>query len=358
MRIKQLSQKLTAFCDAALVFSQENRFYLTGFPSSDGCLFVSGEKAVLFVDGRYYEAAQKSAEGCEVVLLGKLSEQLRDQLDELPGTAEKKKLAIESEKVTLAELRRYRKNMPFAKILTVDKLDSALKAQRIRKDAVEVDNILSAQRIAEAAFEYITGFIKIGMSEKDIATELDYYMLTHGAQAVSFETIVVSGVNSSLPHGVPSDKRVEKGDFITLDFGAVYKGYHSDMTRTLAIGKISEKQKKVYNIVLEAQKRCISQLIAGMKCMDADKAARDYIVENGFGEYFTHSTGHGVGIDIHEAPSLSKSSAETLCEGFVVTVEPGIYLPGEFGVRIEDMLYITDNSVKNLTSAPKELLII
>ena len=201
-------------------------------------------------------------------------------------------------------------------------------------------------------------FIKVGVTEKEIALELDFYMLSHGAEAVSFETIAVSGKNSSMPHGVPTDKKIENGDFITMDFGAVYNGYHSDMTRTVIVGEPTEKQKEVYETVLKAQTEALAVLKAGVSGVDADKAARDIIDAKGYKENFGHGTGHGVGIEIHESPNLSPYSKAILETGNIVTVEPGIYIPDEFGVRIEDMALITEDGYINLTSCEKELIIL
>ena len=218
--------------------------------------------------------------------------------------------------------------------------------------------IIKAQRIAEAAFEHILTFIKEGVTEKEVALELDYYMLSHGADGLSFETIAVSGKNSSKPHGVPSDKKIEKGDFVTMDFGAVVEGYHSDMTRTVAVGFVTDEQKNVYETVLKAQEAAQAAASSGVCCADVDKAARDVIENAGYGEYFNHSTGHGVGVEIHEYPRLSTVCKAILSVGNVVTDEPGIYIPEKFGVRIEDMLLITENGCENLTRAPKELIIL
>ena len=238
------------------------------------------------------------------------------------------------------------------------KLEELITSSREIKEAEEIECIKKAQSIAEAAFNHVLTFIKPGVTEKQIALELDFYMLSHGAEAVSFETIAVTGAKSSMPHGVPDDTIVKDGDFITMDFGAVYKGYHSDMTRTVAVCNVSDKQKKIYDIVLKAQENALSVLKSGLSCAQADKAARGIIEDAGYGDYFGHGTGHGVGVEIHEEPSLSPRSKQTLKEGDVVTVEPGIYLPSEFGVRIEDMALITKDGYENLTSAPKELIIL
>ena len=238
------------------------------------------------------------------------------------------------------------------------KLEKEIDSIRRAKSEEEKECILTAQKIAENAFEHILTFIKPGVTEKQIALELDFYMLSHGAEAVSFETIAVTGAKSSMPHGVPDETVVKNGDFITMDFGAVYKGYHSDMTRTVAVGEVTEEQKTVYETVLKAQKNALSVLKKGLPCSEADKAARDIIDKAGYGDYFGHSTGHGVGVEIHENPTLAPKSTDILEIGDVVTVEPGIYLPGKFGVRIEDMALITEKGYENLTSTPKELIIL
>ena len=239
-----------------------------------------------------------------------------------------------------------------------EKADEAIKELRRTKTESELKNICAAQRIAEQAFEHIRTFRKPGVTDREIGLELDYFMLRAGAQALSFETIAVSGRNSSMPHGVPTDKKVERGDFVTMDYGAVVNGYHSDMTRTVAVGEVSGKQAEVYDTVLKAQLTSLDLLAPGVACKDADAAARDVINAAGYGEFFGHGTGHGVGVEIHEFPVLNPRSAEILAPGDVVTVEPGIYLPGEFGVRIEDMAFITENGSENLTKCPKTLIIL
>lgn len=250
-----------------------------------------------------------------------------------------------------------RKALHGIKITTVG-TDKIIDSFRAVKSDEEIENICKAQRIAEAALKHILGFIKIGVTEKEIALELDHYMLSHGAEALSFETIAISGANTSKPHGVPTEKKIEDGDFVTMDYGAVVNGYHSDMTRTVAVGHVSDEQKKIYDIVLKAQLASLEILRSGLKRSDGDKAARDVITEAGYGEFFRHSTGHGVGIEIHEKPNLSPKSVTTLRAGNIVTVEPGIYIPGKFGVRIEDMALITENGCQNLTNAAKELVIL
>ena len=340
--------------DAALIVSPENRFYFTNFASSDGFLLVSADRAVFITDGRYIEAAQKTVKNCEVMLQSHTISQIKDVLTALGA----KSVAVEAERMTLKQYAEFARALDGIDVVCDGELDVVIEKIRSIKSKAQVEKIIKAQRIAEAAFEHILTFIKEGVTEKEVALELDYYMLSHGADGLSFETIAVSGKNSSKPHGVPSDKKIEKGDFVTMDFGAVVEGYHSDMTRTVAVGKVSDEQKKVYDTVLKAQLASIDVLRPGITGVEADKAARDVIANAGYGEYFGHGTGHGVGVEIHELPNLSPRSPATLCEGNIVTIEPGIYLPGKFGVRIEDMALITKDGKRILTEAPKELIVL
>ncbi len=351
MNIKNLQLSLTDG-GAYIIVSPENRRWLTGFASSDGYLLITKTEAVFLVDSRYIEAAQKQITACEAALLTSLTEQLPGYIKNMGITA----LYTEAQRLSVADFEKI-KNLAGCPCIAGG-ADGAIDSLRRIKTNEEKKKILAAQSIAEKAFDRILDFIKIGVTEREIALELDFYMLKNGAEAVSFETIAVSGKNSSMPHGVPCDKKIEKGDFITMDFGAVVDGYHSDMTRTVAVGEISSKQAEVYETVLNAQLKSLDSLKAGVSCFDADATARDIIKNAGYGAFFGHGTGHGVGIEIHEAPRLSPKSEAILCAGDVVTVEPGIYLPDEFGVRIEDMAFITENGFENLTKSPKNLIIL
>ena len=352
MNIKNLQQHLTE-TQSFLITSPENRRYLTGFSSSDGYLLITKTHSVFLTDSRYIEAAQSEITDCgEVALLKSFSEQLPAYIENL-GV---KTVFTEAEKLSVAEFNKMQKLLPCECI--AENTDEAINALRRSKSEAEKQKILAAQSSAEKAFDHILGFIKEGVSEREIALTLDFFMLKNGAECVSFETIAVSGKNSSKPHGVPSGKKIQRGDFITMDFGAVVDGYHSDMTRTVAVGEVSSKQAEVYETVLAAQKKSLEILKAGVSCKDADAAARDIIENAGYGDYFGHGTGHGVGIEIHEEPRVSPKSTAILREGDVVTVEPGIYLPSEFGVRIEDMAFITENGSENLTKSPKNLIIL
>lgn len=337
-----------------LITSEENRRYFTEFPSSDGALAVSAGDAVFLTDSRYIE------EACNVVKGIRVEEQ-KDTWAQLKAFFEKegvKKIAPENEMITVAQSRRMKNSLPDFEILDGDGLDSAITELRMVKTDLEIENIVRAQRIAEEALQHVLGFIEPGKTEKEVALELDFYMLTHGAEALSFETIAVCGPNGSKPHGVPGGRKIRKGDFVTMDFGAVYNGLHSDMTRTVAVGEISGKQRLVYNTVLEAKRAVEEAMAPGVSCFDADKIARDYIAERGFGDFFRHGTGHGVGYVIHEMPYVSPKSKSILAAGNVVTDEPGIYLPGEFGVRIEDMVLITPEGNRILTAATDELIVL
>ena len=348
--LSEFINKLPKNVDGALIVSPENRRYFTGFDASDGFLFITKSGSVFLTDSRYIEAAKDKIICCEV-------EEQKGKLMDYAKRFNCKVLAVEADRLTVTQLKNLRKALHGIKLTTVG-TDKIIDSFRAVKNEAEIENICKAQRIAEAAFDHILGFIKVGVTEKEVALELDHYMLSHGADSLSFETIAISGANTSKPHGVPTDKKIEHGDFVTMDYGAVVNGYHSDMTRTVAVGAASDEQKKIYKIVFEAQLAVLRVLKNGIKCSDADKAARDVITEAGYGEYFRHSAGHGVGIEIHEKPFISPKSTATLRSGNVVTDEPGIYIPGKFGVRIEDMALITENGCKNLTKAPKELIII
>lgn len=354
MNLEKLKAALKEKDFAALIYSEENRRYFTSFPSSDGWLLVTAEKAIFFTDSRYIEAAQKECEGCdEVLLFERLTQSVKPVVESLGIN----KIAVEASRMTLSALSSIEKALGVS-FVTDSSLDDIIDSIRIKKGESEVELIVKAQRIAEKAFEHICKFIKVGMTEREIGLELDYFMLRNGADALSFETIAITGEKTSMPHGVPGENRVKEGDFVTMDYGAVCSGYHSDMTRTVAVGYATDEMKEVYNTVLAAQKAAIPFMKPGTACRDVDKAGRDVIEEAGYGKYFGHSLGHGVGVEIHEMPSVAPRSEWVLEEGHVITDEPGIYIPGKFGVRIEDMIYITSDGCRNLTNAPKELIIL
>ncbi len=355
--IKKLQEKLPKNVDGMIISSPENRRYFTSFSSSNALLIVTHTDAVFLTDSRYIEAAQNKIKNCKVIEMKKLKNEVHDILNTL-GLSRKilPKFLVESERMNVNYLKYLRSVFKFCRLSTVG-TDKIIDSLRIVKNQTELNYIIDAQQIAENAFLNVLNFIKVGVSEKDIALELDFYMLKNGAEALSFETIAVSGKKSSMPHGVPDGKIIEKGDFVTMDFGAVVNGYHSDMTRTVCVGEPTDKQREVYDIVLSAQESALSVIKAGVTCQDADMAARSVIENAGYGEFYRHATGHGVGIEIHENPLVTKGNSKKLEVGNIVTVEPGIYIPDEFGVRIEDMVYVTESEAINITKAPKELII-
>lgn len=353
--IKKLKAYLKEKGTAALIMSEENICYFTSFHSSNGYLLVTGDKAVFLTDSRYIEAAQNKITSCDEILQIKSMEADLMPLIENLGV---KELELESERITVSRYQKIRELVSGVNVICDGSLDSAVDDIRIKKNESEVAKIVKAQRIAERAFDYILSFISTDKTEKEIALELEYFMLKNGADGLSFETICVSGKNSSLPHGVPTDKKIEKGDFITMDYGATTEFYHSDMTRTVAVGEVSSKQIEVYETVLKAQMAGVDAVKAGVSCKDVDAVSRKIISDAGYGDYFGHGLGHGVGVEIHELPTLNPSSKHILEEGHIVTVEPGIYLPGEFGVRIEDMALVTADGCVNLTECEKKLIIL
>lgn len=341
--------------DAALIISEENVRYFTSFSSTNGYLLITENTSIFLTDSRYIEAAQNQIKSCDEVCEIKSVEQTLAPLIENLGI---KSVCVEQSRMTLSQLNVFKKHFKNVAFVIDSSLDSEINRLRSVKNKQEAEKIEKAQRIAEKAFDHILEFITIGKTEREISLELDYTMLKAGADALSFETIAVSGSNGSMPHGVPGSKKIESGDFITMDFGAVFDGYHSDMTRTVAVGDISIKQAEVYNTVLQAQKAGLEAIKPGTECREVDKMARDIIAAKGYGDYFGHGFGHGVGIEIHEYPNLSPKSEAVLRSGNVVTAEPGIYIPGEFGIRIEDMVLVTDDGYYNFTKCNKELIVL
>lgn len=342
--------------DAALITSLPNRWYLSGMKSSDGFVLVTREKAYLLVDFRYYEAAGSIHSDCEVVLLESLSKTLSD----LVKRHHLKGILLENNGISLAQANRIEAIFqPLdAAALKDDTLDTLLWRLRRVKAPEEIEKIKAAQQITEAAFDHVLSKIREGVTERELALEIEFYMRRQGAQGVAFDLIVVAGEKGSLCHGEPGDHQVRKGDFITMDIGAVLDGYHSDMTRTVALGQVSREQEAVYNLVLQAQLAAIDRVRPGMVCGEVDKAARDIIYGAGYEGCFGHGTGHGVGLEIHEEPRFSIGVQTVLEPGMVITVEPGIYLPGRFGVRIEDMVAVTENGCEDLTRSPKNLIVL
>ena len=347
-RLCALAEKLSAHT-AALVSAPHHLRYLTGYPSGESWLFVTQEKAYFLTDFRYIELAEQTVQGAECRMIARVEEELRVLVERHGITA----VYAEETHTTAAEYRRLRESIP----LEAGELDAWLLELRTVKSDDEVKKIAAAQAVTEAGFAHILTFLREGVTEREVALELEFYMRRHGAERMAFDSIAASGANGSQPHAIPSDKPLCRGEFITLDFGAVVDGYHSDMTRTVALGEVSEEQRAVYNTVLQAQETALGMLSAGVSCVEGDAAARRVIEAAGYGKHFGHGLGHGVGLEIHEHPRLSPlAKDQPLRAGQVVTVEPGIYLPSRFGVRIEDMVLITEQGYHNFTHTPKELI--
>ena len=349
-RLDAFREKMPKQMQAALITDELNIRYLSGVDYTDGFLLITRESAYLFADSRYIEVAKNTAEsGFNVMLLsGKRSALIK------PLIEKKDVIGYEDASMTVSVFTSYKKAMPGYTFMPLGRVTEEL---RNVKDEEEKCFVIKAQRIAETALSEVLPLISTDMTEADLALELEYRMRKHGADGIAFDTIAVSGAHSSMPHGVPERRRIEKG-FLTMDFGAKYNGYCSDMTRTICVGEPTEEMKRIYDTVLRAQAEAIGFIAAGKKCADADRVARDIITKAGYGECFSHSLGHGVGLYIHEPISLSPLSSGVLQKGNIVTVEPGIYIEGRCGVRIEDMVYVTENGNENLTKFKKELVII
>ncbi len=341
-------------CGGVLITEEENLCYATGFVGLEGMVLVTADgKGFCFTDSRYIEAAEKAVApwGYQVIQPDCSYPQCAAQLCAEHGLDS---LLFEDQAMTVSTMRRYEAALT-ARLIPAGEAFSEL---REVKEEIEVERIVAAQRIAEQALQEILPLIKPGAVEREVAAELDYRMARLGSTGVSFSTIFVSGAKSSLPHGTPGDKKIEAGDFVTIDFGAMVGGYHSDMTRTFAVGFATDEMKKVYNTVLQAQLAGIEALNVGVPGSEVDKAARDIIEQAGYGPYFGHGLGHSLGLNIHENPRAAKTYHRPFVQGNIITIEPGIYLPGKFGVRIEDMVYLGAEGKRNLTVFPKELCIL
>ncbi len=354
-KLHTLMKQLPETADAAVIVSRPNRLYYLGFDSHDaGLLFVTRDAAYFIIDFRYIETARESVCGADVILQDDIYAQVR-KLCERHGI---KAAVIETSYLTLREAERIKRMLFDASLVKNNALDELILNQRAVKDADEIAKLKEAQRLTDETFSYILPRITAGKTEREIALDMEFFMRGQGAQSVSFDFIVVSGKNSSLPHGVPTDTMLKHGDFITMDFGAVVDGYHSDMTRTVALGAASDEQRRVYETVLTAQKAVLKQVKAGVNCAAMDKIARDIIYNAGYEGCFGHGLGHSVGIEIHERPRFAPTCNEPAPAGTVMTIEPGIYLEGRFGVRIEDFGVITQQGFENFTRSPKELIVL
>lgn len=332
---------------AVFISGKANIFYYSGFTSDDARLLITPDKQYIITDSRYTIQAREQAPEFEII----------DTSVGYKAIFEKAKdfdIAVEEDYITLREIDKIRDVISDEQ--NILKKQSEISAPRKIKSEKEIKAIAQAEHIGDEAFTYILDKIRPGVSEAEIALELEFFMRKCGASALSFETISASGKRSAMPHGTATGKLIENGDFLTLDFGCVFEGYCSDMTRTVVVGKASDWQKEIYDVVLKAQLAALDALSAGMKCNEVDTIARDIIAEAGYKENFGHGLGHSVGIEIHEMPSLSPRCEEIIKSGHILTVEPGIYIENKGGVRIEDLVAVTDDGMINLTKSPKELL--
>lgn len=340
--------------DAIIVTDEKNQRYATGFAFTDGVVIVAREKAWLLTDSRYIEAAEMTSGGCCTVQMFDKDHKQADLIRAALAEAQVQRLGGEESKLSYSEYTAMEKTCGMALIPA----ESVFAELRCSKNEEEIASMRQAQAISEKALEEVLGIIKPGMTEREVAAELVYRMLRNGSEGNSFDPIVVTGAKTSMPHGVPGDEIIRDGDFITMDFGSLKNGYCSDMTRTVAVGHVTDEMRNVYDTVLKAQLAGIAAARAGIPGCEIDLAARKVIEDAGYGPYFGHSFGHSLGLDIHEAPGASPNSKVLMPVGAVVSAEPGIYLPGRFGVRIEDVMILRENGCEIITKAPKQLIVL
>lgn len=350
VKLRKLRAKLAELeLDAIIIASQVNRRYISGFTGTAGAAVISEDDARLITDFRYTEQAEAQAEGFQIIEhKQKIETEINNQLKELKA----RRVGFEKDYITYGQFETYEQALD-VELVPVSGLVEAL---RMIKSEDELKIMKKAAKIADDAFTHIQSFIKPGVKEIEVANELEFFMRRQGAVSSSFDTIVASGYRSAMPHGVASEKEIQSGELVTMDYGALYNGYCSDITRTVAVGEVSDELRKIYDIVLEANMRGVNNTKPGMTGKEADALTRDYIKEQGYGDRFGHSTGHGLGMEVHENPRLSHLSQEVLKPGMVVTVEPGIYVPGAGGCRIEDDIVITEEGNERLTFSTKEFI--
>lgn len=341
-------------CDALLLLNESNMHYLCRFSPSEGViLLLKNGECYHIVDSRYTEAAENYAKSTGLKVI-EINTKFTDAVSEICRKHNVKKIAFENETISLKSYNTYNKALQCDFI----GIDSRLMRIRNIKTADEIEMMMKANEIAEKSFIELLNFVKPGKTEKELQSYFDYLMAKNGSDGLSFSTILLTGANTSLPHGVPGSSAIQNGDFVLFDFGATYKGYHSDMTRTVAVGSATDEMKEMYNLVLKAQLAGIKALKSGVKCAEVYNAAYEVLEEKNMGKYFRHALGHGVGLDIHEGFSSSPRSEDIYETGNVTSVEPGIYIPDKFGIRIEDVCIVTDNGCDNISTVDKNLLIL
>lgn len=336
--------------DAIVVLSPYNRRYLSGFTGTSGSLLITQDTKQLITDFRYIQQANSQAEDFEII---NQNGPMINKINELIQHGEYKNVGVEADLITYNEYQALNTDE-----VQLSSIEGVIETIRMIKDDFEIKQIQKAADIVDETYEHILKWVKPGMTENEVNNEMEMFMRSKGATCSSFDTIVASGHRGALPHGVASNKVIEEGDMITLDFGALYEGYVSDITRTFAIGEPKEEMKKIYNIVLESQLAALEQIKPGMTGKEADSIARDIISSYGYGEQFGHSLGHGIGLEVHEGPALSQKSDIVLEENMCVTLEPGIYVEGLGGVRIEDDVLVTKNGLQRFTKSTKDLIIL
>lgn len=352
MKLKKIRELLTENeIDALLITNPFNRRYMTGFTGTAGLVLISSDDAVFITDFRYVEQAEREIDGFRIVQHTKT---IIEEVAEHVKSMGLKVIGFEKDDMTFGQYEMYQEKLE----VQLKPVSNIVEKLRLVKTEDELSVLKQAAKIADDAFAHICTFIKPGVTELEVSNELEMYIRSQGATSSSFSTIVASGLRGALPHGVATDKVIETGELVTLDFGALYNGYISDITRTVAVGQPSEKLKEIYEVTLAAQELALKEIKPGMTGIEADAIARDYITSKGYGDAFGHSTGHGIGLEVHEGPALSFRSQTILEPNMVVTVEPGIYLAGIGGVRIEDDIVITNNGNDRLTHSPKELIIL
>ena len=351
--IQRIRQALPEYeCDAILITSQINRLFATGFSSSAGVLIVTGDSAWYFADSRYIEAAEAKVKDARVVLMT-ADKTVTDCVLMVANESNFSKLGFEDGIVSFKEHKEWAEKLSF-ELIPAGQLINGLRSIKSRAD---LDKLIKAQRLSEKVFEEVFPLISTNITEKDLAAEIVYRSLKNGADDRSFNPIVVSGPNSSRPHGVPGNNKIVKG-FLTIDFGVMLDGWCSDTTRTVCIGVPDDEMKNIYETVLKAQEAGINAIHGGVMAIDVDKAARTVIEEAGYGEFFGHGFGHAQGLEVHESLRANQTSKDTLPAGAVLSAEPGIYLPGRYGVRIEDTIFVTEDGSENITNLPKNLTVI
>lgn len=351
--IEKIAAKLPEYgLDAMLITSEPGEFYAVGF-HGEGVALITANESWYYTDSRYIEAAEELVKADHVAVPEK-GRNYRATIDVLAKEHGLKKIGFEEDYMTVSAHNLWSEGVE-AELLPASSLIGVLRAS---KDKEEMEAMKKAQGIAEQALEETLKSLKPGVTEKEIAALLEYNMIRFGAEKKSFDSIIASGPNSSKPHAVPSLRKIQEGDFVTIDFGCVVDGYCSDTTRTFAVGQPTEEMRKVYDTVLQAQLAGIAAAKAGVTGKEIDAAARKVIDDAGYGEYFGHSFGHSLGIEIHENPNAAPSNSDPMPVGAVISAEPGIYLPGKFGVRIEDVLILDESGCVDITKYPKELIIL